>query len=249
MDRVMLLVSAVLAASPAPAALPAAQTSAPARGEAYYLFLHARKLEGEGDIDGAIAAHRRALALVPDAAEVHAELAGLYARQNRVTEAVAEGQAALALDPANREANRILGFAFSSAIEGDRGAISPDALENARKAVSHFEKARDGRAADPGAELTLGRLYVLVGEFDRAVTVLGDFLLDQPGYVEAILLLSEAHAGKGDAAAAARTLQQAVGAEPGNARAAMQLAELYEGQGRWLEAARVYDTLGAPRRS
>src|SRR5688500_9992634 len=126
----MLLVCAVVAASPAFVA----QAPASARGEAYYLFLHARKLEGEGDIEGAIAAHRRALTLVPDAAEVRAELAGVYARQNRIADAIVEGQAALALDPENREAHRILGFAFGSLVEGERGAVTPQAMENARKA-------------------------------------------------------------------------------------------------------------------
>ena len=237
----MLLVCAVVAASPAFVA----QAPASARGEAYYLFLHARKLEGEGDIDGAIAAHTRALALVPDAAEVRAELAGLYARQNRIADAVVEGQAALALDPENREANRILGFAFGSLAEGERGATTPESMENARKAVAHFEKARAGSGSDPGAELTLGRLYVLVGEFDRAITVLNNFLLEQSGYVEAILLLSDAYAGKGDSESAVRTLSRVMTAQPGNARAAMQLAELYEEGGRWLEAAGVYERLAA----
>ena len=46
----MLLVCAVVAASPAFVA----QAPASARGEAYYLFLHARKLEGEGDIVGGV---------------------------------------------------------------------------------------------------------------------------------------------------------------------------------------------------
>ncbi|MDQ3169562.1 MAG: tetratricopeptide repeat protein, partial [Acidobacteriota bacterium] len=218
----MLLVCAVVAASPAFVT----QAPASARGEAYYLFLHARKLEGEGDIEGAIAAHKRALVLVPDAGEVRAELAGVYARQNRIADAVVEGQAALALDPGNREAHRILGFAFGSLAEGERGATTPDAMENARKAVAHFEKARAGAGSDPGAELTLGRLYVLVGEFDRAITVLNNFLLEQSGYVEAILLLSDAYAAKGDSEAAVRTLSQVMTAQPGNARAAMQLAEL-----------------------
>jgi tetratricopeptide (TPR) repeat protein len=236
----MLLVCAALAASPSVLA----QVPASARGEAYYLFLHARRLEGEGDIDGAIAAHRRAIALAPDAAEVHAELAGLFARQNRVDEALSEGQAALALDPANREAHRILGFAFGSRVEG-RGASSPETLENARKAVAHFERARAGGGGDPGAELTLGRLYVLVGEFDRAIAVLHEFLLDQSGYVEAILLLSDAYAGKGDTDGAIRTLTQVMDAQPGNARAGMQLAELYEKGGRWLESAAVLERLGA----
>jgi tetratricopeptide (TPR) repeat protein len=242
----MLLVCAVMAASPACVAQPAQIVRPPAavRAEAYYLFLQARRLEGEGEIDGALAAHRRALELAPDAAEIHAELAGLFARQNRVDEAVASGQAALALDPDNREANRILGFVFAARVDGRPGvAETPESLESARKAIAHFEKARAGRAADPGAELTLGRLYVIAGEYDRGITVLRDFLLDQPGYVEAILLLADAQQGKGDTDGAIATLQQVIDGQPGNARAAMRLAELFEARGRWADAASVYERL------
>lgn len=223
---------------------PAAAQSMPARAEAYYLFLRARQLEGEGNIDGAIALHRRALTLAPDAAELHAELAGLLARQNRSGEALAAGQAALAIDPANREAHRILGFVFAGMVDNDpAGETSPAALENARKATAHFEKARANRPGDPAAELTLGRLYVISGEFDRAVVVLRDFLLDQPGYGEAIMLLADAYAGQGNMDDATAALEELMAAEGGQPRAALRLAELYESRGRWQAAADVYGRL------
>lgn len=234
----MLFVPFVL---PAPA--PAVQ-AAPDRAEAYYLFLRARQLEGEGDIDGAIAAHRRALQLAPGSAEIHAELAGLLARQNRGAEALAEGQAALAIDPDNREAHRILGFVFTAMLDNDpAGERAPQAIENARKAAVHFEKARGNRPGDPGSELTLGRLLVITGDFDRAIVILRDFLLDQPGYAEAILLLSDAYAGKGDLDAAIAMLEQVMSGANGLPRAAIRLAELYEQAGRWDDAASLYERL------
>ena len=235
---------------PAPAiALPAAftaQTPLPVlqRGEAYYLFLHARQLEGEGDVAGAIAAFRKAAALAPDAAEIRAELAALFARQSRADEALAEAQAALAIDPANREAHRILGFVFAARVDNEPGGDQvPSAVENARKAAAHFEKARAGRPADPPSELTLGRLYVITGDFDRAIGILGSFLNEQPGYPEAILLLSDAHAGKGDTRAAITALEQVTAAQPRMPRAAIRLAELYEMDARWAEAAALYAQL------
>lgn len=228
----------LLAQAPAPPA------QRPAHAEAYYLFLRARQLEGEGDPDGAIAAHRRALTLAPGSAEIHAELAGLLARQNRGGEALAEGQAALAIDPANREANRILGFVFAAMADNDpAGEGSPAALEHARKAAAHFEKARAGRAGDPASEVTLGRLYVVIGEFDRAVVILRDFLLDQPGYPEAILLLSDAYAGRGDLDEAIDALEEVMAGEASLPRAAIRLAELYEARGNWQQAADLYGRL------
>ena len=217
--------------------------AAPDRAEAYYLFLRARQLEGEGNIDAAIAAHRRALTLAPGSAEIHAELAGLLARQNRGTEALAEGQAALAIDPDNREAHRILGYVFTAMLDGNpAGENAPEAVEHARKAVAHFEKARVGRASDPASELTLGRLYVIIGEFDRAILTLREFLLDQPGYTEAILLLSDAYAGKGDIDEAIAALEPVITAGGGQmARPAIRLAELYESRARWQDAAALYE--------
>lgn len=235
---------------PAPAiALPAAsisQTASPVlqRGEAYYLFLHARQLEGDGDVAGAVAAFRKAAALAPDAAEIRAELAALFARQSRADEALAEAQAALAIDPANREAHRILGFVFAARVDNEPGGDQvPSAVENARKAAAHFEKARAGQPSDPPSELTLGRLYVITGDFDRAIGILGNFLNEQPGYPEAILLLSDAHAGKGDTRAAIMALEQVTAAQPRMPRAAIRLAELYEMDARWADAAALYAQL------
>lgn len=225
-------------------AFPAIQVPAAERAEAYYLFLRARQLEGEGDVDGAIAAFRKAAALAPGAAEVRAELAGLFARQNRSGDALVEAQAALALDPENREAHRILGFVFAAHVDHEPGGDQvPAAVENARKAAAHFEKARAGQPGDPPSELTLGRLYVITGDFDRAIAILGNFLLEQPGYPEAILLLSDAHAGKGDTRAAIRALEQVTAGEPRMPRAAIRLAELYEMDARWTDAAALYAQL------
>ena len=75
--------------TPPPVQAPAPPTTA-ATGEAYFLFLQGRTLEGRGDVPGAIAAYRAAIALVPSAADVRAELAGLFAREGRATEAVTE---------------------------------------------------------------------------------------------------------------------------------------------------------------
>ena len=60
----------------------------PARSEAYLEFLLGRRLEGNGDVEGAIAALRKAADLDSASAEIRAELSGLYARQDRVDEAI-----------------------------------------------------------------------------------------------------------------------------------------------------------------
>src|SRR5919106_5501881 len=79
-----------------------------------YYFLLGRYLERKGQIDAAIDAQKQAIALAPDSAELRAELAGLYARQDRAVEALDAAEAALKLDAANREANRILGSIYAA---------------------------------------------------------------------------------------------------------------------------------------
>ena len=84
---------------------------------AAYYFLVARQLEDEGKTDEAIAALKQALALEPKSAELRAELAGLYARQNRAVDALTTAEEALKFDPANREANRLIGSIYTALAE------------------------------------------------------------------------------------------------------------------------------------
>src|SRR6476469_9742729 len=77
--------------------------------DAYYEFLVARHLEGEGDNPGALSALQRAAAAEPRSAEVRAELAAFHMRHNQRVEAEKAAREALAIDDDNMEANRVLG--------------------------------------------------------------------------------------------------------------------------------------------
>src|SRR5918996_3928285 len=94
----LLLAAALTAPLAAQQAVPA-----PEEDSAAYFFLLGRYLEGQGRIDEAVEAHQRAMDLAPDSAEVRAELAGLYARQDKALEAVEMAEAALTRDPTNFE--------------------------------------------------------------------------------------------------------------------------------------------------
>src|ERR1700720_4254227 len=82
--------------------------------EAYSQFLLAHRLEDDNDIDGAIAAYKRAMTLDPQAADVASELADLYMRQDRMPDAIAAAELALKIAPSNREAHRVLGTIYAS---------------------------------------------------------------------------------------------------------------------------------------
>src|SRR5207248_11427592 len=87
-------------ASPAPAKV----------AQAYEQFLLGHHLEENDDVAGAIAAYKKAIELDPLAADIPAELAGLYLRHDKIDDATAASEQALKVAPANPEAHRVLGL-------------------------------------------------------------------------------------------------------------------------------------------
>lgn len=183
MSPVLLLAGAVVLQAPAPVQAPDPVA------EAYFLFLQSRRLEDDGKVADAIAALKRAISLVPKAAEIHAELAGVYAREGRAAESVASAETALAIEPKNREAHRMMAF-VKAAVAGDPAYASSSATMNA-EAIKHLEQALSDSIVDLSAQLLLGRLYARTAQHEKALDVIKTFLSEQPGYPEALLLMAE----------------------------------------------------------
>ena len=233
------IAAAVLMASPAVAQQ--APASSPSVGgpagngvaAAYYQFLLGRHYESDGDVDRAITAHRAAEKLDPASAEIRAELAALFARQSRLNDAGVEARAALAIDPLNREANRVLGSIAAASLEDGRRGTSPAVEE----AIGYLERARRGGLdEDASLDITLARLYTRAGQNDKAIGVLTSLVQREP-IGEAYLLLAEAHQAAGHPDLAARALE--AGADD-NPRLLASLGELYERQQQWDKAADAY---------
>jgi tetratricopeptide (TPR) repeat protein len=173
----------------------ALQSGAPGLSDAYFYFLQGRTLEGKGDVAGALAAYKRAAELEPRSSTIHAEIAGVYARAGKANDAIGEAETALSLDKDDREAHRILGLVQSAVAEQMRPG--PQQTQMMTTATGHLEQALVG-ARDPGAEITLGRLDVKLDKLDKAIPVLRNFLLDNPGYPEGVMLLAESYERTGD---------------------------------------------------
>ena len=102
------------------------------------------------EIDEAVAALRKAIALDPKSAEPRAELAALYARQDKASDALLAAEEALKVDPRNQEANRILGSVLA-ALADSRQPVKPgdDVAGYAKRAMAaleiapQFERAQD----------------------------------------------------------------------------------------------------------
>ena len=115
-------------------------------------------------MNGAIAAYKRAMELDPRAADIPAELAELYMRENRGSEAIAAAEQAFKIDrPPTAKRNRVLGNVYAAMAGRDaataRGRAGPLQQEYVAKAIQHLEKAIDAdRLADPNVRATLARV-------------------------------------------------------------------------------------------
>ncbi len=206
--------------------------------EATYYFLLGRYLEGGGKIDEAIAALRQAIALDPRSAEPRAELAGLYARQDKATDALVAAEDALKVDPRNQEANRILGSVLAAFAEQRQGARpGDDVAAYAKRAMAALEIARADGTGDLSIDLALARLYLDANRPADAIPLLRRIVLEQPQYSEGAVLLADAQEAAGAPDAAVETLTNLLGDQPQFFRGRVQLAELYEHQRRWPQAA------------
>jgi tetratricopeptide (TPR) repeat protein len=225
-----------------PGAATAQTSAAVSRDDAGYYFLLGRHYESSGEVEKAIAAHKQVIALAPTSAEALAELAALYARQERAVEAIDTAEAALKLDPQNREANRTFGSIYA-ALSEQRKPLRPGESPQlyAARAIAALERARQGGGPpELGLDLTLGRLYLQTESYDKAIPILQRIAEEQPGYAEVALLLASAQEGAGKVPEAIGTLKNAVDQNPRFARGLVMLAELSEKQGEWKQAADAY---------
>jgi tetratricopeptide (TPR) repeat protein len=241
MRRLLILVTSALIAGSASASASQRPASASAEPSASYYFMLGRHLEDLDKIDEAIAAHQKAIALAPQSAELRAELAALYARQDRVRDALDTAEAALEKDPANREANRIVGMVYA-ALSDQRRPLRPgdDPARYASRAIAALEKSRRDSGLDVNLELMLGRLYLAARDYPRAVSSLRRVVEDQPEYPEGAMLLAAAQEGAGQKEDEIRTLETTLEDNPTFYRAALRLAELYEQERRYTDAADAY---------
>ncbi len=127
-------------------------------------------LKESGDIEGAIAAHRRALILNPNHAPAHNNLGSALLEAGKLNEAITEYQKALALAPDFALAHNNLGVALQLA-----GNI-PEAEARFRQAI----------ALKPDLSLAhnnLGEILLARGRLDSAITKFRQAIKNQPDNV------------------------------------------------------------------
>jgi len=204
--------------------------------------MRGRQLEDRGDIDGAIAALRRAMTLHPASADLPAELSALYARQSRVRESIEAANAALAINPKHGEANRVLGSIYASLAERDPDGVAPGGGQTGYRQLALDYLGNSLAASSPitaaGVRLTIARIEMQASAFDKAIPVLRQLLADEPWLPQGVAMLAQAYTESGQTASAITLLEEAVAIEPSFSES---LAAAYEKHERWSDAARAYE--------
>ena len=225
-----------------PATPPQATTAPDRTAQAYEQFLRAHLIEDE-DVEGAIAAYRRAMTLDPSSATIPADLADLFMREGRANEALQAAEQALRLSPANRDAHRVLGTVYatlaSTPAEAQRQGRTAQ-RENLNRAVEHLELAiaPPMASADANLRAMLARLYMATSAYEKAIPVLTDLVKQEPGWQDGPSLLAEAYSSAGRAADGIKWLEESA---PENPQLYATLADFYGRNRRWSDAAMAYE--------
>jgi tetratricopeptide (TPR) repeat protein len=163
-------------------ASPQAATSAnpltdTSHADAYYYFtmghLQEQQYEMNSNADMAtesIESYKKALAIEPDSAVIMERLAEIYAKSQRIRDAVLEAQEALKIDPDNLDAHRLLARIYVRTL-GDMSAGEVQ-QENLTKAVDQFQAILKTDPNDTYSLLWLARLYRFQNQHAEAEKVL-----------------------------------------------------------------------------
>jgi tetratricopeptide (TPR) repeat protein len=244
------LLAATTASAQTPPAPPLPKVTPAANSEAMYEFLAARRAEAADDPGAAEAALKRAVALDPTSAELRAEQAGFFARQNRAADAVAAAEQAVGLDAGSEEGHRILGLVNAAwadgTVEGPKGGTEQQWRTTAIEHLGLIQNS-PAMATDLGLQMTLARQIMASGDAAKAIPLLERIVGQAGNAVEPLAMLADAHRSLGQFDQAAAALEQAAQANP---RYYLALGDVYERQDKWEEAADAYEKgLGATRGS
>jgi tetratricopeptide (TPR) repeat protein len=236
-----------------PGSPPAPTQSANQIAEAYRQFLLALRLEGEKDLDGAVAAYERAMASDPQAADVPAALADLHMRSGKFPEAIAAATRALKIEQDNRDAHRVLGMIYASVATGTAPrtpAARQAQQESIERAIRHLEQAAVHATGPTQADMslrdTLARIYLVAERYESAIPLLIDLIRRDPGRTDLARLLADAYGSSGRVDEAIRWLEELVS---GNPQLYSTLGDYYARTQRWSDAAGAYEQAlrGSPK--
>jgi len=181
------MILGILAMTAIPAwAMP--QDDGPDLAEAYFQFVRARTLELNGQWEEALQAFDEALALDPTNSSIYSEIAFAYYARNDGGAAIDYAERAILMDPDNLDAHRLLSDVYTRLLARSDSGLS---REMADMAIHEWEEVIRLDPTDRAVYLTLGRLYRVIGDSERAAAVYRDFLRVEPASEEGAVSLAE----------------------------------------------------------
>ena len=247
-SRRRVLVSVVLGLSVA-AAAPAQQPEAAAkpRSEAYYHFSLAHlyrqlamQFVRQEYVTKAIEEFQLAIAADPESTFLRKELIELYARVNRLDDAVSEANKVLEKDPNNFEMHKLLGRIYQSYSRDRQTGVNEDML---RSSLEQYEKALSIQPDDFESLVEISSLYRASNQPDKAKAALEKALDQQPGSAEALTALAALYLDSGEAEKGVEALEKALRSGDSDRRVIQMLGAAYERSGRSGDAAEMYQQL------
>lgn len=202
---------------------PPAAASAPSsdpQSDAYYHFamgrLYERLYEQQYDSGGrseyanqAIENYEKAYELDPNSDIVGERLAEMYAKSQRIRDAVLKAQEIIKRDPANVGARRLLARIYIRTL----GNAGPGAAqsETLKRAIEQLREVVRLEPADAESSLWLARLYRIQNEHEQAGAVLQKLLDRQPRNEAALEQMTQLWIDQGRAPEAIAMLEKAAG--------------------------------------
>jgi serine/threonine-protein kinase len=209
-------------------------------------------LHGNGDLEGAIAAYQKAIALKPDYSSAHNNLGNALHDKGRLDDAIAAYQTAISITPDNAKIQINLGNALKA--NGDMaGAIA--AFHKAIALRPKFAEAHDSLGValyDNGdlagatasfrqaialkpdlanAHSNLGNALMGNGDLDGAVAACRNAIALEPNFAGAHGILGVALAKKGDMAGGIAAFKRAIALKPGYVEAHESLGAALDSMG------------------
>ena len=239
----IVLALSLIAAAPAQEPEAAPET----RGDAYYHFSLAHlyrqlamQFVRQEYVTKAIDEFQLAIKADPESTFLRKELIELYARVNRLDDAVSEANKVLEKDPNNFEMHKLLGRIYQSYSRDRQTGVNESML---RSSLEQYEKALAIQPDDFESLVEISSLYRASGEPEKAKAALEKALEQQPGSAEALTALAALHLDAGEADKGVEALEKAMRSGDSDRRVIQMLGAAYERSGRSAEAAKMYQQL------
>ena len=199
----------------------------------HMLNLEGASLFSRGDVPGAEAKFREAVAANPTHAEARNNLGRVLAVQGRSAEAAEEYRIALGADPTQAETYFNLEELYREA----------GRLAEAEEILDRLETARGGRVDDvaPALDYRRGRLALARGDSTRAEALLRRAVAARGDLSGAWAILTDLEIGRHDTAAAVEAGRRATESGPGNREAHLMLGRALLAAGQPAEAVPVLE--------